>query len=336
MLSDPSGSSAATDAGRSAWLFSQGLGVLCGQATVILLAIGSIALAATRDEASAGIAMDDIRGFFTDPSAVHLWFYLLIPVFTLYALNTTLATWRNVARRWRRGIRAPRFYAPAVIHVAFLVALLAHAVGGLASRELGTVSLGPSWSELGDERQARVTALDIEKHADGTARQIRAAVEIRPAHGAPSTEIVHYNGPLSRGLGSELLLLVRPQAVPAARLARETHQCDLEVGGSCDLGGLQAELLYLHPPMGPHRAAFAQVRVRNTADAGGEVFPLMSGQSLTLADGSLLTLTGVETRPAILLRRRQAPGNPWALLASLLLLLGLAMMWRRFSPRIDP
>jgi hypothetical protein len=333
MLSDPTLSNGAKDTGGSAWLFSQGLGVVCGQATAILLAVGSIALAATRDGASAGIAMDDIRGFFTDPSPVHLWFYLLIPTLTLYALNTTLATWRNVARRWRMGIRAPRFYAPAMIHAAFLVALLAHAVGGLTGRELGMLSLGPSWSELGDERQARVTALDIEKHADGTARQIRAAVEIRSPDGTPSEETVRYNGPLSRGFGSELLLLVRPHAVSAARLARGAHQCDLEVGGSCDLGDLKAELVYLHPPMGPHRAAFAQVRVHDATGAGAEVLPLMSGQPVRLADGSLLSFAGVETHPAILLRRRYAPGNPWALLASLLLLLGLAMMWRRFDPR---
>lgn len=320
------------DTSRSAWLFSQGLGVLCGQATAILLAVGSIALAATRDGASAGIAMDDIRGFFAAPSAVHLWFYLLIPVLTLYALNAALATWRNVTSKWRMGIHAPRFYAPAVLHTAFLVALLAHAVGGLAGRELGTVSLGPSWAALGDGRRARVTGLDVETHADGTAKQIRAAVEIRSPDGAVSAETVRYNGPLSRGLGSDLLLLIRPHSVPAARIARGPAHCDLEVRGSCDLGGLRAELLYLHPPMGAQRSGFAQVRVRNAADGAAEVLSLMSGQPKTLADGSLLSLAGIEARPAILLHHRHAPGNPWALLASLLLTLGLAMMWRRFSP----
>jgi len=38
-------------------------------------------------------------------------------------------------------------------------------------------------------------------------------------------------------------------------------------------------------------------------------------------------------KPAILLRHRRAPGNPIALLASLLLALGLLLMWRRFIPR---
>ncbi len=128
---------------------------------------------------------------------------------------------------------------------------------------------------------------------------------------------------------------MRPHAVPAARLARGAEHCDLEVGGSCELGGLRAELLYLHPPVGRQPRGFAQLRVHDSAGGGAEVFPLMSGRPQTLADGSVLSLVGIETRPAILLRRRHAPGNPWALLASLLLLLGLAMMWRRFSPRTD-
>ncbi len=41
--------SAGPPTSRWSWLSSQGLGVLCGQATVLLLAVDSIVLAATRD-----------------------------------------------------------------------------------------------------------------------------------------------------------------------------------------------------------------------------------------------------------------------------------------------
>ena len=68
------------------------------------------------------------------------------------------------------------------------------------------------------------------------------------------------------------------------------------------------------------------------ADGATEVFWLIPGRSKRLADGSLLSLAGIETRPGILLQRRHAPGDPWALLASILLAIGLAMMWRRFFP----
>jgi hypothetical protein len=331
MLSDPNGSRTGTS--RTAWLSSQGLGVICGQATVLLLAIGSVVLAATRDGASAAIEMDDLRGFFDPPSAVHLWFYLLVPVLTLYALNATLATWQNVAKKWRAGIRAPRFYAPAVIHVAFLIGLLAHGVGGIAGAELDPVVLGPSWTQLGDGREARVTGLEVEPNPDGSMKQVRASVETRGAGGSSSETVVYYNGPLSRGLGSDLMLMIRPHSVPTLQLARGEDRCDVEVEGVCELGGVRVELLYLHPPLQAGQSAFAQLRVQSTSSGDAETFSLTPGRSQQLADGSLLAFESLEARPAIVLRHRRAPGNPLALLASILLGLGLLMMWRRFSPR---
>jgi hypothetical protein len=331
MLSDPNGSRTGTS--RTAWLSSQGLGVICGQATVLLLAIGSVVLAATRDGASAAIEMDDLRGFFDPPSVVHLWFYLLVLALTLYALNATLATWQNVVKKWRAGIRAPRFYAPAVIHVAFLVGLLAHGVGGIAGAELDPLVLGPSWTQLGDGREGRVTGLEVEPNPDGSMKQVRASVETRDAGGPSSETVVYYNGPLSRGLGSDLMLLIRPHSVPTLQLARGEDRCDVEVEGVCELGGVRAELLYLHPPLQAGQSAFAQLRVQNTSSGDAETFSLVPGRSKQLADGSLLAIEGLEARPAIGLRHRRAPGNPLALLASILLGLGLLMMWRRFSPQ---
>jgi hypothetical protein len=317
---------------RWAWLWSQGLGVLCGQATVLLLALGSILLAATRDGASARIAMDDLRGFFVAPSPVHVWLYLLLPVLGLYGLNTFLATWRNVVRQWRNGRRMPRAYAAPVIHLAFLTGLLAHLVGGLWGGEQGPLLVGPAWQDLEDGREARVTALEIEHLPDGGLKQVRATLEVREPGGDVSEPTVSYNGPLSSGLGSDLFLLARAVSVPgAARLSREgADRCQLEVEATCDLGGIQARLLYLHPPARRGGAALARVRLRASPRGSTEDLWLTQGQPHRLPDGTRLTLEGIDPRPAILLGRRHAPGNPWALLASILLLLGLGMMWRRF------
>jgi len=310
MLSDPNVPRAS--ASRWAWLSSQGLGVICGQATVLLLAIGSVVLAATRDGASAAIEMDDMRAFFDAPSAVHLWFYLLVLVLSLYALNATLATWQNVAKKWRAGIRAPRFYAPAVIHVAFLVGLLAHGVGGIGGAELNRFVLGPAWTPLGDGREARVTGLEVDPNPDGSMKQLRASVETRDADGLASEAVVYYNGPLSRGFGSDLMLLVRPQSVPALRLARGEDRCDVEVERPCRLGDARIELLYLHPPMQAGQSPFAQLRVQTTSGADPEAFPLTPGESKQLADGSLLAIESLGSRPAILLRHRHAhPATHW-------------------------
>ncbi len=329
------------------WLSSQGLGVLCGQATVLLLAIGSVVLSTTREGASASIAMDDLRAFFDPPSVVHLWLYLLVVVLTVYALNTTLATCQNVTRKWRAGIRAPRFYAPALIHVAFLLALLAHGVGGIAGAELDPAWVGPGWTSIDRGRtsidrgrtsidagqEARVTGLQIESNRDGSVKQVRARLQLRDADGAARDTVVDYNGPLSRALGSDLMLLIQSQSVPTLQLARGADRCEVTVKRSCRLADLRVDFLYLHPALQAGRSPFSQLRVQRDGSSDTEVFPLEASESRRLADGSELSAEGLEVKPAILLRHRRAPGNPIALLASILLGLGLLLMWRRFIPR---
>jgi hypothetical protein len=221
---------------RLAWLRSQGLGVLCCQAAVVLFAVGSVVLATTRDGVSADIAMDEIRGFFTKPSFAHTWFYLLLPVLALFALNTLLCTWDTVVARVKAGRREPSAYAAALVHVGILVALLSHLVGGLWSYEGGQVLVGSDWTALGDGRVARLVDLTIAPQADGSPKSVRAALELRSPSGETSTEVVGFNEPLSAGFGSDLTLLMRPIAVP---------------GGYSDVGGEAVLLRHRVAPGNP-------------------------------------------------------------------------------------
>ena len=51
---------------------------------------------------------------------------------------------------------------------------------------------------------------------------------------------------------------------------------------------------------------------------------------LALSACTNLTLLGVKREAAVALRLRHAPGNPWALFAAVILVLGIVLMWRRF------
>ena len=204
---------------RLAWLRSQGLGVACGLSTVALLAVGSFVLAFTREGASAGIAADDARAFFERPSLVHAWFYLLAPLLGLYALNTLLATWHAVSRKWRAGVRAPSAYAAAVVHLAFLLALLAHGLGGFLGKERGEVVVSRGWTALPGGGEIRLASLEVDPLPGGIPREVRAAVETRGGGPGRGAAVVGFNRPLSSGLGNDLWLLGEMGRVPVARLA---------------------------------------------------------------------------------------------------------------------
>jgi hypothetical protein len=316
---------------RWAWLSSQGLGLVCGFGTVVLLAVGSVVMARTRDGASAGIGLDDLTAFFARPSPAHLWLYLLFPLAGLYALSTTLATVDNVRRRWRAGQRAPAAYAIAVVHASFLLALAAHGVGGFWSQERGATVVTSGWQPLPGFGEVRLASLDVDTLPGGMPKEVRAVVERRRADGGVERSLVGYNQPLSEGWGARLALLQEFGRAPVARLSSGEASCVLVEGQRCLVGGEQVELVRLGAAPGMGGGA-ALVRA---AGPGGMVQErwLAAGALLPLRTGRPLSLDEVAEEPALLLRVRETPGNPWALVAAAVLALGTALMWRRLVPR---
>jgi hypothetical protein len=314
------------------WLRSQGLGVVCGLSTVALLAVGSFVLVRTDDGASAGVHMDDLRAFFRPLSPTHAWLYLLVVVFGLYALNTLLATWHSVSRKIAAGVRTPSAYGPPVIHVGFLLALLAHLAGGLYGAEISPILLAGEAQPLGDGRRARVVDIESETLPDGMPKKVRAHLEVTRPGGGVERAVVGYNEPLSEGFGASVFLLVEAGRVATAQLRVGSESCNVPVRSSCQLGGRRLELLGVSDPA-PGGARVAMLRV--TAPDGGVVEHrrLVAGASAPLRDGASIFLDGFADEPAVLVRGRKAPGNPIALASAVMLAIGLGLMARRLVPR---
>lgn len=317
----------ATDkGGRLAWLRSQGLGLLCGQATVVLLGAGSFVIANTRDGDSAALSLDEIRPFFDAPSLTHWWFYLLLPVMGLYALNTLLATWDSVTRKWRLGMRSPFKYGAAVFHVAFLVSLAAHGINGLWAAEDGVVVLSNAWTPLGDGREARLDRIDVETSDSGMPRRIQGRVEVRGPDGNEQAT-VGYNEPLSGGVGSRLHLLANwRRAALAATITDGETSCGAVPGGTCTFGDLEVAILAVH-----QRGHWGNVPtvVAESRGPGAMRMFLMPGRFEEVA-GRRLLLQEVAETPIMVLRARRSPGSPWALASAVLMGLGVVLLGRRW------
>ncbi len=314
-------------------LRSQGLGVVCGLATVVLLALGSVVMAATHDTLSSGIALDDIKPFFTRPSLVHAWFYLLIPVLSLYALSTLLATWHSVLHKWRNGQRRLAVYGPSVVHLSFLIALVAHLIGGIWAEELGPVMLDSRFKPLPDGREARLVDLQLENLPSGALKRAIATVEWRAPDGRSGTEEVGYNQPLSSGAGSTLFLLLRQsKQIGAVVLEYPGGSCELERGETpCRVGRYLIQAADIRD-IGSHAHPMARLVVREQGKPPREQW-ITPGREVQLDASTALKAVRFEQRAVVLLRGRRAPGNPVAMASAVVLLLGLLMMWRRFVPR---
>lgn len=307
---------------------SQGLGLICGQLTVLLLGVGSIVITKTRDTASASLVFDDMRPFFDQPSGWHFWFYALLVVMTVYGLNTLLATLHNVWQRWSVGVRAPSAYAAAIVHIGFLLALVAHLVGGLYSEELDPVVIGSGWTGLGDGRSARLEGFDFETFPDGKPSKIAANVEVVDVDKQSQSVEVGFNHPISTGFGEDLFLFNRMgQTLQIANIRSSAGRCQLAIQNYCDLADVR--LLLVAVQYTPQGVPVALLRATH-ASLDPEEFHLYPTQGARLADGTIVRLDGLEPRPSVILRHRHAPGNPVAFAASLIMLLGLALMGRRW------
>lgn len=313
------------DEGRFAWLRSQGLGLLCGQATVLLLAIGSVVIARTRDGASAALKLDELRPFFDEPNVAHLWLYLLVPVMGLFALNTVLATWHSVVRKWRSGMRSPFFYGAAVFHVAFLVSLLAHGVNGLWAEERGVVLLTDGWSPLGDGTEARLLGVDLTMGVGGMPRKVQGHVEVRGPGGVETAE-VGYNEPLWSDGSTVHLLANWSRQTLAATISDGEATCVAVSGGECALGELRLAVLAIH--QSGHWGNAPTAIVETLDDARQRAF-LMPGRFEPVA-GRRLLLQEVAPSPFMALRTRYAPGVPWAMASAALMGLGVVLLGRRW------
>ncbi len=310
---------------RWAWLRSQGLGVLCGQLTVALLGVGSVVIPATRDGASAEVHFDDVTAFFSRPSWVHAWFYALLGVLALYALNTALCTWDSLRAKLARRVREAGAYAPAIIHLSFLLTLVAHLVGGLWTREHEPVTITASWVDVGGGRQARLLSVVEESLKNGRPKSVEATLEFKDAAGRVTARTLGYNAPLSDGLATELLLLEQAGRLPGALVfSLGASQCSARRETPCVLGGRTLQVLEVYE--GERPAAL----VRLTGPGGPEQLVLGEGSTRPLRSGEELRFAGMTLEPAVLVRGRTVPGMPWAAAAALVMAVGLVLMGRRW------
>jgi hypothetical protein len=314
---------------RLAWLRSQGLGLACGFATVALLAVGSFVIAATRDGASAGIGMDDLRGFFDPPRVAHAWLYLLFPVAGLYALNTVLATWDTVVRRWSLGVRAPSAYAASIVHVGFLLGLVAHAAAGFRGEDRGQVLVSAGWEAIPGFGEARLVSLEVDPLPGGMPRAVTASLEVRDGDGRVRSAAVGYNAPLSTPAAGRLALLGDFGRVRVARLSSGPDACAVAEGQACVVGGETVRVVAVGP--GGDGGPAALVRARGPSGREEVRWLGAGGELLALAGGRPLRLEGIGVEPGVVLRVREAPGNPWALAAAVVLTLGVVLMWRKLA-----
>lgn len=227
-------------------LRSKKLGILAGFSATGLLIFGSLVMNFA-PERYQGLQGEDINFFFEHVSLINGWFYLLFAAIVVYGLNAFFCTLDSTLVRLRAGVKDITLYGGSVVHLAFMVTLVAHLVGGLYSSHARPITITEKPVEYGGV-ELSVAKIETTTFPNGMLKEVRATIKVR--RGDEEFErILGYNQPVLLDLGSKEFLLKQYGSSPKEVILEvDGREQELAVRQEFILGGSRAVVAGLIMP----------------------------------------------------------------------------------------
>jgi hypothetical protein len=300
-------------------LTEQRTGMLCAFASAALLAVGTWVMDRS-PELYRGLRMEDLRFFARAWRWQSLWLYAAAVTLAIWGTSAVLCTVRSVASLVRKRARHPSLYGAPLLHLTFVLALLAHLWGGLGTSDRQYV-VSSAGTDIGGTRY-RALRVDEQRHPNGMPRSVTATLSREDGPRAERVEI-GYNRPLISRAGRSLLLLTDYQEVADGIVVRHRGQeIVLRPGERVEAAGDLLGWLRWHDPAKNPALRVAVVELA----VGADNKVLAQGPE---GDGTTAFLRLHES-PRVLVTERHNPSVPLALGVALLLVLGIGLVvWNR-------
>lgn len=304
-------------------LEAQATGVVCALVASGLLGVGSFVMDRLPSR-YLGLRWDDLRFFLQPPRPEHVWFYLLCAVLGVWGLSALVCTIQSVRSLLRRRVTRWSAYGAPVLHVCFVLAMLAHLHGGVTASSRQHL-IGPAGTEI---RGAVYQPLRIQQqsHPNGMPRQVTVTLartragDAGTAAGADRQQLsLSYNEPIVLEGGATALLLQRAQAEQQAVVHFAGKRLALRPGEHRRVGEqtIVLEQLFDGPAF---RVPVARITIAG-AERTTRLVPLDPS-----GDGEEPAFIGFDTAPYVLVLERHNPSVPLVLLVSLLVVVGVVLV----------
>jgi len=225
---------------------SQKLGIITGFTVTGLLILGSLIMNFCPRQ-YAGLYGEDISFFFTHKRPLHLWFYLLFLACILYGINTFLCTLDSILKKARSGVKKITLYGASVVHIGFVITLLAHLIGGLYSTTEPPVSVAEEWTDLGGF-EMKVTDLQTSAYPNGMPKKITASVAVRK-DGTEFSDTLGYNNPVLLRHGISAILMQDYGWIASSVVLKvDNHSSRLKVSETFNVNGKEVRIADLYMP----------------------------------------------------------------------------------------
>lgn len=303
----------------------------------LLAALGSVRVSLVLGFATAGMLMlssffvpsprgpgalpfdESIVRFFTPIAGTYAWFYALLAVTFAYGVNGVFGTWRNLSQRIASRTFDRRFAGIFLMHLGFVIGLVAHLVAGLTTAVEGRAVLSSAPVALAGRSLRLLDAKEI-PNPDGSLRSLTGHIDL----GDGDVRTLGYNDPVFLDGFRRWILVEGPQEVPGDPVFSVAGApAPVDEAGAFVVGEATGSAArYVVQRVSQHASLAApMVQVRRVDGAGGPAQWLRPGMST--ADG--LRLAGFDEGLGIAVVIRRNDGLPLVILASALFLIGLAL-----------
>ena len=293
------------------FLKSQKTGIIVGFAVTGLLIIGSLIMNYC-PESYEGLSGEDITFFFNEPKLIHTWFYLMFVAFAMYGICIFICTLDSIIRKVKARSKKVALYGASIVHIGFLVTLVAHLVGGIWSESGRPITIADTWVQAG-EYELKVTGLDSTTYPNGMPRKITARMKIRKD--GREYDTLGYNNPVLVDSGTKQFLLRNYGNMPNAIIMNiDGETVTLNVKDVIEINGTDVLIANLYmPPQFPQPVL--QLVSKGKAGKYDQTYVRIGRQNVQNVKGVDVMFLDIKSTPAVVVTTKKNPSIPLTLIA---------------------
>lgn len=309
---------------------SQKLGIIIGFTVTGLLIIGSLIMNFNPRQ-YAGLSGEDISFFFIHKKPLHIWFYLLFFACILYGINTFLCTLDSIMRKAKGGVKKITLYGASIVHIGFVITLIAHLVGGLYSSTEPPVSVAEEWTDLGGI-EMKVTDLKTSSYPNGMPKIIEASVAVRK-DGTEFSDTLGYNNPvlLQHGI-LEILMRDYGWIASGVILKVDNRTCNLKINETFNANGTQVRVADLYMPP---QYRYPVVKLISPAENNKtlQTFLPIGENNVQEIHGTKIIFADINSVPGVLVSVKNNPSIPLTFVTIFFFSIGMVLVILRIIGR---
>lgn len=309
---------------------SQKVGILTGFTVTGLLIIGSLIMSFYPHQ-YAGLSGEDISFFFNHRKPIHIWFYLLFLACILYGINTFLCTLDSIIRKAKGGVKKITLYGASVVHIGFVITLVAHLIGGLYSSTEPPVTVADEWIDLGGV-EMKVTDLKTSSYPNGMPKIIEAFVTVRKG-GIEFSDTIGYNKPvlLQHGI-LEILMQDYGWISSSVILKIDNRTCNLKINDTFNANGTQVRVVDLYMPP-QYRYPVVQLTSSAENNETQQTFLTIGENNAKDIHGAKVAFADINSVPGVLVSIKNNPSIPLTFVTIFFFSIGMILVILRIIGR---